>query len=197
MRRLRTWLMLTAAAASLAVTGVLASVGPASASTYGQLCNPIETTHYECADDPSNAGLSGDQLLMYNSSDNFGGQQWTTVTSPYSSGYVEIVLQNHAHGTMCVDDRGGSTGTNVAIKTCNGSASQAWAAYCEFDTDGAAYPIVSDARFYDLTWNGGGEGTHLVLASYTKTPPHSQIFFGPPGMPLYDDSAPAGDCPAA
>jgi len=183
--KLRYFPNLIIASVSLFITGLMIPGGPVLAAGYSKIYMAIDPG--ACIDDPSNNGQSGDLLIVDTDNGNcpLTGEKWTYSPSSYSTGYEQLILYNHTHGTMCIDDRGGNSGTQVAIKTCNGSASQAWFAECEWLPDGGVFAqVMGNARGKTLYWNLTNDGP-LTLAVDTGNASQGQVAYGPLGIPQY------------
>lgn len=178
------------------LTAALAAALIPSLHAHAAGYNPIYAAYSlnVCVDDPSNNGQSGDLLIIGSCS--LQGAQWTYASQ--GSGYYELILKNVIHGNMCIDDRGGSSGTQVAIKLCNGSVSQKWYAVCIPTTsDGLnAQPLMENARgmvLYTSSAYSLGDAITIRAAGYPGISPQ-EIFWGQTGMPV-DNPLGANGCP--
>jgi hypothetical protein len=156
--------MTSLTAVAVAFTMVFATSIKAYATTYSDI-EPWNASGVYCIDDPSNSTTSGTVQQIWNGCPAgtwLTGAKWTTVRSSYENttgDYLELQLQNG----MCLDNRGSTTnGSTYVIKSCNGSASQAFDECMNPDSE----PEFIQPN-YDLVWlpnpNSYSAGDHIVV----------------------------------
>lgn len=111
------------------------------------------------------------------------GTYWGPSADSYGPSWSSIVDQNHAHGTMCLDDVGaGTDGVQLQIRGCNGSAEQAWRLTCDNYSDPAimdGYGQVVDLYGDHDDYGVKVVGWHLYPINGGQSLPDAEIWEGP------------------